>query len=448
MTIGYIGVPVSTDPDVLSTAAVNYLMANIPGWTPADGNLEIWHIMALAQMLATSRDVASIVPDQIFEYFGSSVMNLPPIAAAPAQVAATITVQDNAGYTIPAGTQFAFQVTGSTLALFTVQTTTVILPGASSAIGVLLNAEIAGSASNGLTGTMTLIDPLAFITGATATTTSSGGVDAEDANTYLSRLVADLQLLAPRPILPGDFAVLARSIAGVYRALGIDGYNPARTFTDGVTATSTLLTSATANFTTADVGRGVSGTNIYAGTTITAWVSSTQVTLSHATTGSGTGLSITLAAMTGQERTVCVSAVDATGTVVNSTIQAEIITYLQALREVNFIVTFTVPTVTTINVAYTVHLTTGANVTVVEATIATALTNYLSQAAWGGGLNNPPTWDPTAGTVRYLAVAGVIEGVAGVNYLSVLTLNGSSSDVTIGGVAPLANIGTITPSLV
>ena len=178
MTIGYIGVPVSTDPDVLSTAAVNYLMANIPGWTPADGNLEIWHIMALAQMLATSRDVASIVPDQIFEYFGSSVMNLPPIAAAPAQVAATITVQDNAGYTIPAGTQFAFQVTGSTLALFTVQTTTVILPGASSAIGVLLNAEIAGSASNGLTGTMTLIDPLAFITGATATTTSSGGVDA------------------------------------------------------------------------------------------------------------------------------------------------------------------------------------------------------------------------------------------------------------------------------
>ena len=38
--------------------------------------------------------------------------------------------------------------------------------------------------------------------------------------------------------------------------------------------------------------------------------------------------------------------------------------------------------------------------------------------------------------------------VAGVNYLSVLTLNGSSSDVTIGGVAPLANIGTITPSLV
>ena len=70
MTIGYIGVPVSTDPDVLSTAAVNYLMANIPGWTPADGNLEIWHIMALAQMLATSREVASIVPDQIFEYFG------------------------------------------------------------------------------------------------------------------------------------------------------------------------------------------------------------------------------------------------------------------------------------------------------------------------------------------------------------------------------------------
>jgi len=449
MTTGYIGVPTVTDPDVLSAAALNYLMTNIPGFSPSDGNLEVWMIMALAQMLATSRDVASIVPDEIFEYYGTSIMNLPPIAAAPAQVQATITVQDNAGYDIPPGTQFAFQVTGTTFALFTVVNDTVISPGSNTATNVILVAETPGSSSNALTGTMVTIDPLAFITGITATTVSSGGVDAETSATYLSRLVSDLQLLAPRPILPGDFAVLARSVAGVYRALGVDGYNAARSFTDGVTATDNTLTSpALAQFVTADVGRGVSGAGIFAGTTIDTYVSPTAVTLSHVTTATATGVTIALAAMTGQERTVGVSAVDDTGAVVSSTIQAALIAYLTAMREVNFVITFIQPTTTTVNIVFAIHCAAGASSTVVIATVTAALQTYISQATWGGGANNPPSWDPSASVVRYLAIAGIIESVAGVDYLSTLTLNGSAADVTIAGVAPLANYGTISGSAV
>jgi len=449
MTMGYIGVPTVTDPDVISEAALNYLMTNIPGFSPSDGNLEVWMIMALAQMLSTSRDVASIVPDEIFEYFGTTVMNLPPIAAAPSAVNATITVQDNAGYDIPAGTQFAFQVTGTQFALFTTLNDTVILPGFNTATNVNLVAEVAGSASNGLTGAMVTIDPLAFITGILATTTSAGGVDAEDIGTYLSRLVSDLQLLAPRPILPGDFAVLARSLAGVYRALGVDGYNPGRVFTDGITnATNILNSPALANFTSADVGRGISGGTIPGGTTILSFTGPTQCTMSAAATGSASGVTITLAALTGQERTVGVSAIDSSGVVVSPTIQALLIAYLTSLREINFVVTFVQPTVTTINVVFAIHCNVGANSTVVIASVTAALENYLSQAAWGGGNNNPPSWDPTASVVRYLSVAGIIEEVPGVNYLSSLTLNGSAADVAIGGVAPLANYGTVTGSAV
>lgn len=445
---GYIGVPTTTDPDVLTTAAETYLMANIPGWVPNDNNLEIWLITALSQMLATSRDVASIVPDMIFEYFGTTIANLPPISAAPSEVQGTITVQDNAGYDIPAGTQFGFQVTGSTLAVFSTLNDTVIPPGINNAVNVIMMAEIAGSASNGLTGTMTIIDPLVFITGCTATTTSEGGVDAETEVTYLPRLVSDLQLLSPRPILPGDFAVLATSIAGVFRSLGIDGYNASRVFTDGVTNTDNTLSSATANFITADIGRGVSGANIFAGSTIATVIDAAHATLSHVTTGTATGVTITLAAMTGQERTVGVSAIDNTGTVVNTTIQAAIIAYLTSLREINFVVTFVQPTVTTINVVFAIHCNPGANSTVVIASVTTALESYISQATWGGGLNTPPYWDPTASVVRYLSVAGVIEEVPGVNYLSSLTLNGSAADVAIGGVAPLANYGTVTGTAV
>lgn len=448
MTMGYIGVPTTTDPDVLTTAAEQYLMENIPGWVPNDNNLEIWLIAALSQMLATSRDVASIVPSMIFESFGMTIANLPPIAASPSEVQATITVQDSAGYDIPAGTQFGFQVTGSILVVFSTLNDTTILPGFTTATNVIMMATVAGSASNGLTGTMVVIDPLVFITGCTATTTSEGGVDAETSTTYLSRLVADLQLLAPRPILPNDFAVLATSIAGVFRALGIDGYNSSRQFTDGVTATDTSLHSATAAFTTADVGRGVSGSGIFAGSTIFAYVSPTQVTLSHATTATATGVTITLAAMTGQERTVGVSAVDVNGTVVNGTIQSAVIAYLESLREANFVVTFVQPTVTTVNIVFEIHCTPGANSTTVIASVTAALQAYINQATWGGGGNTPPSWDPTAGTVRYLQVAAVIESVIGVNYCALLTLNGSAADVTIGGVAPLANYGTIAGSAV
>jgi hypothetical protein len=446
--MGYIGVPTTTDPDILTTAAETYLTNNLPGWVPNDNNLEIWLITALAQMLATSRDVASIVPDEIFEYYGTSIANLPPISASPSEIQATITVQDAAGYDIPAGTQFGFQVTGSTLVIFYTLNDTVILPGYTTAENVILFADTPGSASNGATGAMIIIDPLAFLVSCVATTTSEGGVDAETSSTYLSRLVADLQLLSPRPILPADFAVLATSIAGVYRSLGIDGYNSPRTFTDGVTNTNTSLVSATANFTTNDVGRGVSGTGIYAGSTISAYVSATTVTLSHATTATATGVSVTLAAMTGQERTVGVSAIDVNGNVVNETIQNLIITYLESLREINFVVTFVQPTVTTVNIVFAIHCVTSANSSAVIAMVTSALQSYINQATWGGGSNTPPTWDPTAGTVRYLQVAAVIEAVTGVDYLSTLTLNGSAADVAIGGVAPLANYGTISGSAV
>lgn len=67
-----------------------------------------------------------------------------------------------------------------------------------------------------------------------------------------------------------------------------------RTFTDGVTATDTSLHSATAAFTSADVGDTVSGTGIFAGTTIASVTNATTVVLSHATTATGSGVSITL----------------------------------------------------------------------------------------------------------------------------------------------------------
>jgi hypothetical protein len=67
-----------------------------------------------------------------------------------------------------------------------------------------------------------------------------------------------------------------------------------RQVTDGVTtSTSTTVTSATASFAAGDVGRKIEGGNMPANTTITAVGSSTSITISHAATASGTGVTLT-----------------------------------------------------------------------------------------------------------------------------------------------------------
>ena len=60
------------------------------------------------------------------------------------------------------------------------------------------------------------------------------------------------------------------------------------------TATSTALVAALSTFTSFDVGRAVAGTNIPLGTTIATFTDSTHVVLSAATTGSGTGIAVTI----------------------------------------------------------------------------------------------------------------------------------------------------------
>lgn len=97
-------------------------------------------------------------------------------------------------------------------------------------------------------------------------------------------------------------------------------YGPAgsRTVADGVTATSTALTSATAAFTAGDVGAAVSGSGIPAGTTITSVTNATTVVLSAATTATASSVSVTIIdAVAGFLLTAVASPRNASTTVLN-----------------------------------------------------------------------------------------------------------------------------------
>lgn len=77
---------------------------------------------------------------------------------------------------------------------------------------------------------------------------------------------------------------------------GIELWDAAtRSVSDGVTnSTSTTVTSASANFTSADVGQKISGSGIPSNTTIASVTNSTTAVMSAAATASATGVALTI----------------------------------------------------------------------------------------------------------------------------------------------------------
>jgi hypothetical protein len=221
----YIDPPIITEPDDLAQEAFAYIEDAMPGWLPAPGNLETWLIESIAQLASELTDVASAVPASIFRYFGATVLGLPPHPAQSATATTTWIARDDAGYTIDPGTLVGIPAAGDELVPFEVMEEFVIAPGGTTIADVIIVAAEPGVEANGLSEPPEVIDPLDWVVSVALDAPTAGGVDAEDDDDYLNRLRELLTLLAPRPILPNDFAVMARTVPGVDRSTAIDLYN-------------------------------------------------------------------------------------------------------------------------------------------------------------------------------------------------------------------------------
>jgi len=381
--VTYIRFPIETNPEQLAQDVYDYIQVNAPGWTPNDGNLDVWIIRAMAAKAAESRDLASDVQDSIFRYFGANLMSIPPNDATPASVPTTWTMIDTAGYTIPANTAVGIRnAAGDTQVFLTVAD--IIVPfgvNATPAGDVLVQAMIAGSEANGLGGAgqpVDLIDQLAFVSSITMTGATTGGADAEDDDTYLSRLSRRLRRLSQRPILPEDFAELALDASTeVARAIAIDEYDP--------------------------------GTDTY-----------------------------------GHDRTVTIAAVKADGTPVSGTAKTAIQTYLDANREVNFVVHTMDATYTRIQVHADVVVLDGYDPATVVASVVTAIQNYLLPSNWGqdptlSTVDALTTWVDSP-TVYYNELIALVSNVAGVDRVDDLTSN------IFGNAATRVDLALSTPA--
>jgi hypothetical protein len=385
--VAYIEIPIETEPVELADEAFSYIENEIAGWLPAEGNLESVLVESLAQIAAELRALAALVPDSIFAYYGSSILNLPPYPAVAATGLTSWQAIDGGGYTIPAGTLIGITPPASSDTYAFQVVSDFSIPAGSTGVGdIQVQALEPGAAASGLTGAVVMLDSLAFIELVTLQGATSGGQDAEASDAYLNRLADLLTLMSPEPILPSDFAELVQTtIEGVARATAVDLYNP--------------------------------GPPIDANC----------------------------------PRCVSVAICDLNGQPCTPAIKAEAVALLQAQREVNFLAFIIDPTYTTIDVTVVVQSLSGFTHSDVTAAVQAALTSYLSPVNWGvppyGDPGSSGSWI-NATTVRYLELAQVVNQVEGVGYISSLTfgVHGGAmgtADVALPGPAPLTEPGTM-----
>src|SRR5207245_997256 len=155
------------------------------------------------------------VPASIFGTYGQYVLGIPPEIAVGATGLATFTAVDAQGYTLDVGTTFGLARSGDDIAAFQTLQEATIPPGATTVSAVPFAAVVVGSDANGLFGTGEMIDPLGWVASVSVPTPTTGGADDELPQDYLDRLSNLLRMVALRPVLPQDFAILALQVAGV-----------------------------------------------------------------------------------------------------------------------------------------------------------------------------------------------------------------------------------------
>lgn len=381
----YIGVPLETDGTVLANQIFDELETEVPGWVPSDGNMDVRLINSFAGISAETRDLASSVPDIIFAQFGNAFMNVPQLQGAPSQISSTWTARDNAGYTIPQGTLVQGTDSLGNITFWSVYQDYVIAATTTSLAGVLLQALNLGSAPNG--------------------------------TTYLSGQV----------VLIDDLEFISAIVSNTSAAGGADAEDDS-TYLNRLKNKLQLLTErpilpndfSVLALDVAGVGRAttVDGYDL-AGNTFN------------------------------NAREVTVYVTDSNGLDPGSTIKTAVSTYLESLREANFIVNCSAPNYLSTTVVYTAKAGAGVDHTQLLADVNAAITNFLSPQFWGTPqVGESPSW-VVKPYIYYLQLASVIQDVVGVDHVVSLTIDGSAADKSMTGSGPVSmpSLSTLTGTI-
>jgi uncharacterized phage protein gp47/JayE len=221
----YVELALVDDPDALLEVGIEYMEDAITGFVARPGNVETVLLEANSQIAAEVVQQAELVAPIVFGYAGESLFGIPPRASVPATTTATVTFDvDTPASMIAAQSLISVPHPSGESVLFTLDAD-VVAPEGGGDVLVGVTALEGGESANGAFGDAALVDVVDGV-GSVYVATAAGGVDAESSDDYLDRLSDALTLLAPRPILPNDFAVMARQVAGIGRSMALDLYQP------------------------------------------------------------------------------------------------------------------------------------------------------------------------------------------------------------------------------
>lgn len=406
--------PIIPTGEQLVDLAVERLRETYPNWNPNPASPEYRMFLALAEIVAELMILAFDVPEAIIRFVGAVVYQEPIVAATYAEGLVNVVANDTLGHTIEAGTQITITPISEGVSPlgFEFFHEAIIPPGETE----LLGSGVGGSATLGVIRALEP-GPESNITGTTATEFDEGpvwlksievaqnpqnGSAEETIEAYTRRIIELARLIAPRPILPADFANFVRLLTtseAVSRTLAID-----------------LLELES------ETDEGVQRTKV---------------------NGSGEGA----IAGEGIERCVTVIAINNKGEPLSTDAREEAEDKVKAARETTFKFFLAGPTINVITVKVVGTFLKGYAKASVEANVEKAIQNLLNPATWG----TPPTGD-TAGWVnekvlRYQKVVAALESVAGFGHYTELKVNGAEADVAMTGIAPLAKAGTVTVAL-
>ena len=249
---GYNAPDVETDQDTIAQQVFTSLASNMPGWQAHDGNLDTWLVEAFAEVGAEIRALAADVPASIFTTYGQLVLGIPPQLAVSATGVAAVTAGDDLGYTLDVGATFAIARSGDDLVAFSTLQEATIPVGDTTVDNVPFAAVLTGADANGLSGAAQMLDPITWVAAVDVAQATTGGLDAETPDAYLDRLTNLLRMVALRPILPQDFAILALQVPDVGRAVAMNLYDPATDTWDNVRTVTVVIAQADGTPCTAD----------------------------------------------------------------------------------------------------------------------------------------------------------------------------------------------------
>lgn len=485
----YILEPLDTDTESIFQDFVDFIQGYYPEWDPSEGQLDVLIARFFAMQIAYTADMASRVQRAIFRYFGSSLAGILPLdgSAATATVVFTFSAGRTQQNTLSQGALVGLTDRDGDSQIFALLDDLVVEAATATASAIVQAIEL-GESGNNLTGTVEMVEMVDWIDSIEVDGYSAGGSNPEEDDVYIERLTQNLALMAPRPIIAYDFAMLAQNISGVWRAAAIDNFNPGTTEKQTITSNRT-----TGAFTLSFAGAGPTATIPFNGTI--AQVKSALVALSTLddvdftvtggplgtapiviefggqyiyqdvpmitadTSGLSGGTSFTITqtqaavtwTLTG-ENMIAISALDEAGNGVSGDVKAYLLAYLESLRAQNFTIRYIEPSRNRVDVNYTGVSLPTADADTVKSNVEANLAEAFNPATWGqlSVAQGNRDWVLTSqGKLRYLDVTTIVENTLGYDYTTNLdfALAGSAmdkTDKTFKGPFPLAYLGTIT----